>query len=89
MSTALDHQGTTSDNENSGYAQSLGNRQVKMIAIGGAIGVGLFLGAGGRMAAAGPGLVLSYALCGMAAFFVMRALGELVLHQPRSFVPNA
>ncbi|MCF6475856.1 amino acid permease [Nonomuraea sp. MG754425] len=55
-----------------------------MIAIGGAIGVGLFLGAGGRLAAAGPALVLSYAAAGIAAFFVMRALGELVLYRPAS-----
>ncbi|MBA2889711.1 amino acid permease [Nonomuraea soli] len=67
-----------------GYEPSLGNRQVQMIAIGGAIGVGLFLGAGGRLAAAGPALVLSYALAGLAAFYVMRALGELVLYRPTS-----
>ncbi|MGW4212570.1 amino acid permease [Lentzea sp. NPDC004789] len=62
-----------------------------MIAIGGAIGVGLFLGAGGRLATAGPSLILSYAVCGLAAFFVMRALGELVLHRPvaGSFVEYA
>ncbi|WP_219471692.1 amino acid permease [Nonomuraea rhizosphaerae] len=67
-----------------GYRPALGNRQVQMIAIGGAIGVGLFLGAGGRLAATGPGLILSYAVSGVAAFFVMRALGELVLHRPAS-----
>ncbi|MFI7124261.1 amino acid permease [Nonomuraea sp. NPDC050153] len=67
-----------------GYRHALGNRQVQMIAIGGAIGVGLFLGSGGRLAAAGPGLVLSYAAAGLAAFFVMRALGELVLYRPAS-----
>ena len=65
-----------------GYATGLGNRQVQMIAMGGAIGVGLFLGVGGRMEQSGPALVLSYVLCGAAAFFVMRALGELVLHRP-------
>nr|WP_312877602.1 amino acid permease [Lentzea indica] len=64
-----------------GYTKALSKRQVQMIAIGGAIGVGLFLGAGGRLATAGPSLILSYALCGLAAFFVMRALGELVLHR--------
>ncbi|WP_344682358.1 amino acid permease [Saccharopolyspora taberi] len=53
-----------------------------MIAMGGAIGVGLFLGVGGRMEQSGPALVLSYVLCGVAAFFVMRALGELVLYRP-------
>ncbi|MEV0164149.1 L-asparagine permease [Nonomuraea fuscirosea] len=67
-----------------GYLPALGNRQIQMIAIGGAIGVGLFLGAGGRLAAAGPALVLSYAAAGVAAFFVMRALGELVLYRPVS-----
>ncbi|WP_327583140.1 amino acid permease [Nonomuraea sp. NBC_00507] len=67
-----------------GYTHALGNRQVQMIAIGGAIGVGLFLGAGGRLAATGPALVLSYAAAGLAAFFVMRALGELVLYRPVS-----
>jgi L-asparagine permease len=67
-----------------GYTHALGNRQVQMIAIGGAIGVGLFLGAGGRLEAAGPALVLSYAAAGIAAFFVMRALGELVLYRPTS-----
>ncbi len=74
-----------------GYTKSLTKRQVQMIAIGGAIGVGLFLGAGGRLATAGPSLILSYAVCGIAAFFVMRALGELVLHRPvaGSFVEYA
>jgi L-asparagine permease len=74
-----------------GYTKALSKRQVQMIAIGGAIGVGLFLGAGGRLAQSGPALVFSYALCGIAAFFVMRALGELVLHRPTtgSFVEYA
>jgi L-asparagine permease len=73
------------------YAAALSNRQVQMIAMGGAIGVGLFLGAGGRIAAAGPGLVFAYAIAGVAAFLVMRALGELVMHRPTagSFVEYA
>nr|WP_308202848.1 amino acid permease [Crossiella sp. SN42] len=77
--------------DDDGYVKSLSNRQVQMIAIGGAIGVGLFLGAGGRLASSGPGLVLAYAACGIAAFFVMRALGELVMHRPAagSFVEYA
>lgn len=78
-------------NTDEGYSAALSNRQLQMIAMGGAIGVGLFLGAGGRIAAAGPGLVFAYALAGVAAFFVMRALGELVLHRPTagSFVEYA
>ena len=91
MSRTLDPPGTLAGEGDEGYAKSLSSRQVQMIAIGGAIGVGLFLGAGGKLAADGPGLVLSYAVCGVAAFFVMRALGELVLHRPTagSFVSYA
>ncbi len=55
-----------------------------MIAIGGAIGTGLFMGAGSRLHDAGPGLFLVYAFCGVFVFFIMRALGELVLHRPSS-----
>ncbi|MFD7009503.1 amino acid permease [Rhodococcus jostii] len=55
-----------------------------MIAVGGAIGTGLFMGAGGRLSASGPSLVLVYALCGFVAFLVLRALGELVLYRPSS-----
>src|SRR6478752_2042613 len=70
--------------EEKGYHKGLKARQVQMIAIGGAIGTGLFLGAGGRLAQAGPALVFIYALCGFFAFLVLRALGELVLHRPSS-----
>ena len=82
---------TVAEPDADGYTKALSKRQVQMIAIGGAIGVGLFLGAGGKLAQAGPSLVFSYALCGLAAFFVMRALGELVLHRPTagSFVEYA
>src|SRR6201990_3646595 len=55
-----------------------------MIAIGGAIGTGLFLGAGGRLASAGPGLFLVFGVCGIFVFLILRALGELVLHRPSS-----
>ena len=55
-----------------------------MIAIGGAIGTGLFMGAGGRLATAGPALIISYAVCGFFAFMILRALGELVMHRPSS-----
>src|SRR6476660_2395877 len=67
-----------------GYHKGLKPRQVQMIAIGGAIGTGLFMGAGGRLAAAGPALIISYALCGFFAFMILRALGELVMHRPSS-----
>jgi AAT family amino acid transporter len=66
------------------YARGLGPRQVQMIAIGGAIGTGLFLGAGGAIHQAGPGLLLMYALAGLAVFGIMRALGELLSYRPSS-----
>ena len=70
--------------EDEGYHKSLKPRQIQMIAIGGAIGTGLFLGAGGRLANAGPGLFLVYGFCGVFVFFILRAMGELVLHRPSS-----
>jgi L-asparagine permease len=70
--------------EDGGYHKALKPRQLQMIAIGGAIGTGLFLGAGGRLASAGPGLFLVYAVCGIFVFLILRALGELVLHRPSS-----
>ncbi|RAJ69094.1 AAT family amino acid transporter [Streptomyces sp. Amel2xB2] len=67
-----------------GYERGLGSRQVQMIAIGGAIGVGLFMGAGANIAKAGPSIVLMYALAGAVVFLIMRALGELLLYRPVS-----
>ncbi|MGV9349122.1 amino acid permease [Streptomyces spiralis] len=82
-----DHpQATTmpADAGDAGYSKDLKHRHVNMIAIGGAIGTGLFLGAGGRLHNAGPALALAYLVCGVFAFFVVRALGELVLYRPSS-----
>lgn len=70
--------------QDAGYHKAIGNRQVQMIAIGGAIGTGLFLGAGARLQAAGPALAIVYLVCGIFSFFILRALGELVLHRPSS-----
>ncbi|WP_326586894.1 amino acid permease [Streptomyces sp. NBC_01294] len=72
------------DAGDTGYSKSLTPRHVNMIAIGGAIGTGLFLGAGGRLADAGPSLFVAYAVCGIFAFLVVRALGELVMYRPSS-----
>ena len=65
-----------------GYHKAMGNRQVQMIAIGGAIGTGLFLGAGARLQMAGPALALVYLICGLFSFFILRALGELCSFSP-------
>ncbi|KZB80444.1 amino acid permease [Amycolatopsis regifaucium] len=72
------------DAGDAGYDKALKPRHVNMIAIGGAIGTGLFLGAGGRLAQAGPALAIVYAVCGLFAFFVVRSLGELILYRPSS-----
>jgi L-asparagine permease len=78
------HRQAPVDAGDEGYRKSLKARHVNMIAIGGAIGTGLFLGAGGRLVQAGPALAIAYAVCGLFAFFVVRSLGELVLHRPSS-----
>ncbi len=62
--------------------RSLSPRQIRMIAIGGAIGVGLFLGSAKAIHFAGPGLIVCYAAAGAAIFLIMRALGELTLYRP-------
>ncbi|MET9498215.1 amino acid permease [Streptomyces sp. NPDC006552] len=67
-----------------GYKRGLGSRQIQMIAIGGAIGTGLFLGAGKGIAKAGPSLILAYAVAGLVIFVIMRALGELLMYRPVS-----
>ncbi|MBS0024404.1 amino acid permease [Microbacterium paraoxydans] len=70
--------------EQHGYKAALKGRHLQMIALGGAIGTGLFMGAGGRLHSAGPLLAVSYLVCGVFAFFILRALGELVIHRPSS-----
>lgn len=59
--------------------RDLSNRHVQLIAIGGTIGTGLFLGSGKAIQLAGPSIILAYFIVGIALFFVMRALGELLL----------
>jgi L-asparagine permease len=76
--------GPPADAGDAGYSKDLKARHINMIAIGGAIGTGLFLGAGGRLNSAGPALALAYLVCGVFAFFVVRALGELVVYRPSS-----
>ncbi len=63
-------------------ARNLRNRHIQLIAIGGTIGVGLFLGSAKAIHDAGPGLLVAYALGGVAIFFIMRALGELLTYRP-------
>ncbi|NGN69142.1 amino acid permease [Streptomyces sp. A7024] len=84
MTTPNVPEAAAADAPEEGYERGLGSRQVQMIAIGGAIGVGLFLGAGKNIEKAGTSLILMYALAGVVIFFIMRALGELLLYRPVS-----
>lgn len=72
------------DRGDAGYNKSLKNRHLQMIAIGGSIGTGLFMGAGGRLKDGGAGLMFAYAVCGIFAFLMVRALGELAIRRPSS-----
>lgn len=72
------------DSHDAGYHKSMGRRHIQMIAIGGSIGTGLFLGTGARLQMAGPALAIVYLICGIFSFFILRALGELILHRPSS-----
>ncbi|WP_174275437.1 amino acid permease [Desulfosporosinus orientis] len=64
--------------------RSLKNRHIQMIALGGAIGTGLFYGSGTSIQLVGPGITLSYLIGGVAVFFIMRALGEMSVDEPVS-----
>ncbi|WP_318373965.1 phenylalanine transporter [Enterobacter sp.] len=64
--------------------RGLKNRHIQLIALGGAIGTGLFLGIGPAIQMAGPAVLLGYALAGVIAFLIMRQLGEMVVEEPVS-----
>lgn len=64
--------------------RGLEERHIQLIALGGAIGVGLFLGSANAIKTAGPALLLVYIIAGLIMFFIMRALGELAIAYPVS-----
>ena len=63
-------------------AHSLQSRHVTMISLGGIIGAGIFVGSSAAIAIAGPAVMLTYALCGLLVFVIMRMLGEMALAHP-------
>ncbi|MCY9123329.1 amino acid permease [Bacillus inaquosorum] len=70
----------TKDNINQQKLErGLKNRHIQLIAIGGAIGTGLFLGSGKSIHFAGPSILFAYLITGIFCFFIMRSLGELLL----------
>ncbi|WP_131743299.1 amino acid permease, partial [Actinomadura roseirufa] len=68
--------------EEGGLRSGLRRRHMTMLAIGGAVGAGLFVGSGAVIRAAGPAAVLSYAAAGVLVLCVLRALGEMVVARP-------
>ncbi|MET4060883.1 D-serine/D-alanine/glycine transporter [Arthrobacter sp. UYP6] len=60
-------------------SRSLSSRHIQLLAIGGAIGTGLFMGSGKTISVAGPSVIFVYMVIGFMLFFVMRAMGELLL----------
>ncbi|MBC3381215.1 amino acid permease [Serratia fonticola] len=62
--------------------RGLKNRHIQLIALGGAIGTGLFLGIAQTIQMAGPSVLLGYAIGGFIAFLIMRQLGEMVVEEP-------
>ncbi len=64
--------------------RGLSNRHIQLIALGGAVGTGLFLGIGPTAVMAGPSVILGYAVAGFIAFLIMRQLGEMVVEEPVS-----
>ncbi len=67
---------------NNNLKRELTSRQMQMIAIGGTIGVGLFMGASSTIKWTGPSVLLAYTIAGVFVFLIMRALGEMVYVYP-------
>ncbi|GAA4512543.1 amino acid permease [Sphingobacterium thermophilum] len=72
------------ENNEKKLKRGLSNRHIQLIAIGGAVGTGLFLGIGKAAILAGPAVILGYAIAGLFAFFILRQLGEMVVDEPVS-----
>ncbi|MCL6733394.1 amino acid permease [Streptomyces neyagawaensis] len=70
--------------QDTSLSHGLKQRHLSMIALGGVIGAGLFVGSGAGIAAAGPSIVLAYALSGLLVMLVMRMLGEMSAAYPSS-----
>lgn len=68
--------------QDSTLKRGLKNRHIQLIALGGAIGTGLFLGIAQTIKMAGPSVILGYAIGGFIAFLIMRQLGEMVVEEP-------
>ena len=73
---------STSSQQNTHLMAGLSARHIRFIALGSAIGTGLFYGSAEAIKTAGPAVLLAYLIGGAAVFIVMRALGEMAVHNP-------
>ncbi len=67
--------------EQGNLKKGLSNRHIQLIALGGSIGTGLFLGIAQTIKLAGPSVILGYAIAGLIAFLMMRHLGEMIVEE--------
>ncbi|NMP29682.1 amino acid permease [Rahnella sp. SAP-1] len=72
----------SSSEEKKGLHRGLEARHIELIALGGTIGVGLFMGAASTLKWAGPSVLLAYILAGVFVFFIMRSMGEMLHLEP-------
>lgn len=67
---------------NSNLTRGLNTRHIRFLALGSAIGTGLFYGSAAAIQMAGPSVLLAYIIAGIAIYIVMRALGEMAVRNP-------
>ncbi|WP_287001169.1 amino acid permease, partial [Acinetobacter sp.] len=70
--------------QNSSLKRGLNTRHIRFLALGSAIGTGLFYGSASAIKLAGPAVLMAYVIAGIAIYIVMRALGEMAVHNPVS-----
>ncbi|MBT8766502.1 amino acid permease [Metapseudomonas boanensis] len=70
--------------DQTGLQRGLSARHIRFMALGSAIGTGLFYGSASAIQMAGPAVLLAYLIAGAAVYMVMRALGEMAVHNPVS-----
>ncbi|WP_018142988.1 amino acid permease [Alloscardovia criceti] len=75
---------TTNDQSQEKLTKGLQNRHIQLIALGGAIGTGLFFGSAESIQLAGPSILLTYLLGGALIFLIVRALGEMSTYDPKA-----
>ena len=85
MSLKTKPSGILTDREaEAGYKRNLSSRHIQMIALGGAIGTGLFYGSSAAIQLAGPSILLAYLVGGTVVLLIVRALGEMSVAEPVS-----